>query len=130
DVADGSLQHTWPELPAIAISTAISADGSRVVAGLSDGSVRVWSLHDRQLIQQVNAHSWKVGAVCWAGSNSLFLSGGRDNLAHVWEIGAPSPILTLQEHNRWISCVAWCSGEPIFATGGADKQICVWRWDV
>jgi len=127
EIADGSLQTTWPELPALAISSALCADGSRVLVGLGDGTVRVYSLHDRQLIQQVNAHNWKVGAVCWANNNSQFLSGGRDHLVHLWEIGTSKPLLTLQEHNRWVSCLAWCAHDAIFASAGADKQICVWQ---
>lgn len=117
----------WPDLNAVPLSVAVSPDGRRLLVGLADGSVGVWNLADRRLMEMQPAHRWKVTAVAWSPDSLRYLSVGRDRAVRVGQPGTPSGLFEQIEHTNWATCAAWCNRQSIIATGSADRTVCIWR---
>ncbi|MCL9760237.1 NACHT domain-containing NTPase, partial [Frankia sp. AiPa1] len=61
-----------------------SPEGSRVLTGGDDGSVRVWDVGSGRELLALTGHRGSVRAVGWSPEGSRVLTGGDDGSARVW----------------------------------------------
>ncbi|WP_372368322.1 protein kinase [Candidatus Uabimicrobium sp. HlEnr_7] len=67
------------------VSCAVSRDGSVLITGLEDGSVRFWSIPRRQQISVfAGVHSKSVQAVAFSPKGNIAVSGGLDGVMRFW----------------------------------------------
>jgi len=71
--------------PGVAVlGVAFSPDGTRVAAGLSDGTARQWDLATGREISRFEGHDCCVASVAFSPDGSLLATSSKDRTAKVW----------------------------------------------
>jgi len=67
-------------------SVAFSTDGTRIVSGSDDNSVRVWDASTGKQLNVLNGHTWLVKSVAFSTDGAHIVSGSYDNSVRVWDM--------------------------------------------
>ena len=85
-------------------SVAISSDGTRIVSGSNDSSVRVWDASTGAELRRLNGHSSLVLSVAFLSDGSRIVSGSTDNSMRVWDV---------VDSDSWeFSTLGWITSPP------------------
>jgi WD40 repeat protein len=107
----------------VVVGVAWSPDGTRLLSGGGDGSVRVWDAVSGEPVHQLTGHSGVVWGVAWSPDGTRLLSGG-DGSVRVWDAVSGEPvgftITTLPEGE--IAVFDAVTDQLVGASPGA------WRW--
>jgi cytochrome c len=71
--------------PAPLVSLALSADGSRGVAGSIDGKIVLFDPERRSVIAEKQSRGWPAWSLAFLPDGSQFLSGGGDRIVRRWD---------------------------------------------
>jgi hypothetical protein len=110
---------------------AVSVNGTRLVAGGCDRTVRVWDLSagvtEAKLDQAIENHADWVLGVAVSADGKYVLTAGRDKTAKVWDLEAKESVLTFPEHQNIVYGVAVKPDGSAGFSVGADKQLRTWK---
>src|SRR5262249_2396551 len=81
-------------------AVAVSGDGSRIVSGSFDKTVRVWDGRTGQALLHLQGHFDSVTSVAVSGDGSRIVSGSGDRTGRVWDGKTGGPRLVLKGHNQ------------------------------
>lgn len=120
--------------------SAVSEDGSMVVAGFGDSTVRVWDAKASGTAGsgeggfggragRLVGHGGPVYSVEWSKCGKFVLSGGEDGTARLWHVGLKTDVVAYRGHNYPIWSVGWGPLGHYFATGSHDRTARVWCTD-
>ncbi|KAL4068682.1 WD40-repeat-containing domain protein [Scleroderma yunnanense] len=136
-VAEGHHKE-WPAVQDVfeghtnsVISVAFSSDGTRIVSGSDDMTVRVWDA-DRgvQIGSPLEGHTDLVTSVAFSPDGTRIVSGSYDKTVRVWDvdrgvqIGSP-----LEGHTDLVTSVAFSPDGIRIVSGSYDKTVRVWDTD-
>ena len=119
-------------------SIQFSADGTMIVSGSSDKTVRVWDVHNRCLIQVFDGHKpnplvitqkldeGDVYSVSFSHDGMLVASGSGDNTIKLWELSSGRNVATLRGHADLVQCVAFSPDGASILSCSADKSTRLW----
>ena len=62
-----------------------SPDGSRLVGGCDDGTVRIWDANTGDLLQTLEGHTAQVWTVDWSPDGVRIASGSEDGTIRIWD---------------------------------------------
>ncbi|GJN38959.1 hypothetical protein PR202_gb28045 [Eleusine coracana subsp. coracana] len=128
-------------LPVTLNCSSISHDGSLVVGGFSDSSVKVWDMSKiGQPAKTFRLWSTKLNAnlVCYKGHNypvwdvqfspvgHYFASASHDRTARIWSMDKIQPLRIMAGHLSDVDCVQWHINCNYIATGSSDKTVRLW----
>ncbi len=65
-------------------SVAFSPDGTRVVSGSDDETVKIWSASTGEVEQTLQGHSDFVRSVAFSPDGTRVVSGSNDNTVKIW----------------------------------------------
>ena len=103
----------------------VSADGTEIISGSDDCTLRRWSVQTGQCLQVYEGHSSSV--LCAALlPNGNFISGSVDKSIKVWDRLTGSCLHTLSEHTDWIRGITVCSNGDI-VSASSDGSLRLWR---
>ena len=134
-VAEGHYQE-WPAAQILfrghihwVTSVAFSPDGTRIVSGSVDQTVRVWDA-DRgvQIGSPLQGHTHPVRSVAFSPDGTRIVSGSSDKTVRVWDaergvqIGSP-----LQGHTDDVRSVAFSPDGTRLVSGSDDNTVRVWN---
>jgi len=77
-------------------TVAFSKDGSRIISGSQDNTIRFWDAVGGQLLKSFRGHDGAVRTVAFAESDQVILSGSHDNSIRKWNISEYEEIRVLQ----------------------------------
>ena len=112
-----------------------SPDGSKVVSGAQDNTVRVWSIPPMNQSATLSGisllvykgHTDWVLAVAWSPDGSKIASAGRDKTVQVWDAASGKLLFTYRGHTAPVNSLAWSLDSTFIASASDDKTVQVWK---
>lgn len=143
----------WPVLPSTKTTvsniqaTPVMAhaprdDGLRlpnVVAGYSDGTVRMFDLNKVEMVLKMHPHAVAVTSISFSADGRMILSGGSDGLVAVSSPTTGMTVRVISDHKGApISCIdvtptqnleAGLSSPVLWLIASADRRVSIWSAD-
>ena len=109
-------------------SVAFSPDGSKVISGSSDRSIRVWDASTGvEMLQSIRGHHDWISSVAFSPDGSKIISGSSDRSIRVWDANTGIEMLPpLRGHDELINSIAFSPDGSKIISGSDDKTIRVW----
>ncbi|QDT42001.1 Serine/threonine-protein kinase PrkC [Gimesia alba] len=111
----------------------LSEDGTRLVAGGGDRTVRVWDTESGELLATLEGHSGPVHSVAMPSitrfnlPGSYVVSGSEDATVRYWDIGQKQEISCFTGHSAAVSSVAISPRNEFVVSGSIDGTIRRWK---
>ncbi|KAF7968096.1 hypothetical protein HWV62_31995 [Athelia sp. TMB] len=129
------VEHNWPPLLQMLYghedtvnSVSFSPDGSRIVSGSSDKTVRVWDLvTGQQALSPLEGHQDKVWSVSFSPDGSRIVSGSEDQTVRVWDgVTGQEALPPLKGHVGGVHSVAFSPDGRKIVSGSSDHTVRMW----
>jgi WD40 repeat protein len=108
-------------------SVAFSPDGSCVLSGSADETLRLWSVPSGRLERTFEGHTAAVTSVAWAHDGCHVLSGSADRALRLWNVSSGACVRILQGHKDDVTSVAISPDSRFALSGSADRTIRLWH---
>lgn len=103
-----------------------SHDGKVLAAGITDGEVRLWQIHERRQLMTLTGHTDWVRAVIFSADDRLLYSCSDDETIKQWDVETGQCLMTLRGHKERVVTIALSPNGKLLASGAEDKLICLW----
>jgi hypothetical protein len=119
-----------PNGPTYAV--AFSPDGSLMITGHNDNTVRLWDISTGSLRGVLREHTQPVRAVAFSPNGSLFASAGgsettgEDSIVRLWETTTQTLFAALQGHTGAVTALAFSPDGALLASAGLDNTVRLW----
>nr|XP_034986517.1 WD repeat-containing protein 90 isoform X1 [Zootoca vivipara] len=130
-----SLCLAWSPV-AITVS---GAESQHIVAGYSDGTIRVFSVSRTEMELKMHPHPVAVTALGYSADGEIILSGGKDGMMAVSSPRTGMTIRVLTDHRSSPINVIHCTrkqhrelgveGDDLWLAASADRRVSVWVSD-
>ncbi|CAG7854429.1 SubName: Full=Related to WD40-repeat protein (Notchless protein) {ECO:0000313/EMBL:CCA73885.1} [Serendipita indica DSM 11827] len=129
------LEETFRELPRTLLghqrsvtAVSFSPDGTRIVSGSSDRTIRQWDAETGQpLGEPLQGHEYSVNAVAFSPDGTRIVSGSSDRTIRQWDAETGQPLgEPLQGHEDEVMAVAFSPDGTRIVSGSRDRTIRQW----
>lgn len=118
------------------LSLSFSPDGTLLLSGSYDNSVRVCDVATGRRRHVFKGHGDWTRCVTWCDSGQYVASGSDDSSICVWSIGgeeSQKPVKMMERaheasYKRCVRCVAFSPDGKYLVSGGNNKKVVVWDW--
>ena len=107
-------------------STAFSTDGTRIVSGSEDNSVRVWDALTGAELKVLNGHTHFVWSTAFSTDGTHIVSGSYDRSVRVWDASTGAELKVLNGHTDIVWSTAFSTDGTCIVSGSDDKSVRVW----
>jgi len=104
-------------------SVAYSPDGTRIVVGSLDTSVKVWDTKTGALTSTLEGHTRGVQSVAFSPDGTRIVSGSIDKTVRVWDAQAGTCTLTLSVHSAAVTSVAFSPDGTRIVSASDDETV-------
>ena len=108
-------------------AVAWSPDGTRIVSGSRDGTLKIWESGSGAEVGTLSGHTGPVDAVAWSPDGTRIVSGSRDGTLKIWESGSGAAVGTLSGHTGPVDAVAWSPDGTRIVSGSQDGTVKLWE---
>jgi WD40 repeat protein len=84
-------------------SVAISHDGTRIISGSSDNSIRIWDAQTGGALHELKGHSSSVNSVAISHDGTRIISGSDDNSIRIWDAQTGGALHELKGHSSSVT---------------------------
>ncbi|KAJ6543485.1 hypothetical protein B0H10DRAFT_2244444 [Mycena sp. CBHHK59/15] len=109
------------------MSVAFSQDGSRVVSGSFDNTVRIWNATTGEVEAELNGHTDTVTSVAFSQDGSRAVSGSYDKTVRIWNATTDEVEAELKGHTDAVRSVAFSQDGGRVVSGSNDKTVRIWN---
>ena len=106
-------------------SVSFSPDGTRIVSGSRDNSVRVWDAASGELLKVLGGHTDEVLSVSFSPDGTRIVSG-EDESVLVWDASSGELLKVLEGHDAPVTAVSFSPDGSRIVSGSYDKTVQVW----
>ncbi|MGF1583645.1 MAG: WD40 repeat domain-containing serine/threonine protein kinase [Gemmataceae bacterium] len=116
------------------LALALSSDGTKLLTGGLDETIRVWNAENLQEIMHITEDVGPVHSVCFAPGNKWMASCSlrlmrEDMVVQLWDMATGQQRRRLRGHSDNVRCVVVASNGRRLASGSADNSIRIWALD-
>jgi WD40 repeat protein len=109
------------------LSVAFSFDGSHMVSGSSDETVRLWNVATDEEEHTFRGHSDWVRSVAFSPNGSRILSGSDDRTIRMWDVATGGVQHVFSGHSDWVYSVAFSPDGSRMVSGSGEKTVRLWN---
>ncbi len=110
-------------------SVDVAADGSRVAAGDTKGTIHVWNPADASTLAMLRGHRDRVNDVAYSGDARWLATAGDDGKVVLWDAQSQSRRGERAGHVGPVRTLAFAPASDELASGGTDGTIRLWSVD-
>jgi basic membrane protein A len=114
------------DLPGSVFSVAFSADGSKLAAGIEDGTTSIWNLSTEKEMIALRGHHDAVTAVAFDPNGNHIITASLDGTARIWDANSGTELFTLRGHTGPVTSVAYSPDGRRIATASRDGTAKLW----
>src|SRR3984893_1814063 len=107
-------------------STSFSPDGTRIVSGSYDKTVRVWDAVTGGHLQTLEGHSDWITSVSFSPDGTRIVSGSHDNTVREWDAVTGGLLQTLEGRSAEVTSVSFSRDATRIVSASDDKTVRVW----
>jgi WD40 repeat protein/uncharacterized caspase-like protein len=107
-------------------SVAFSPDGTRVLSGSLDNTLKLWDAATGRLLRTFEGHSNLVSSVAFSPDGMRMLSGSWDKTLKLWDAASGRLLRTFEGHSGQVSSVAFSPDGTRVLSGSWDKTLRLW----
>ena len=107
-------------------AVAFSSDGTQIVSGSDDKSVRVWDASTGVGVKVLKGHTGLVNSVAFSSDGTQIVSGSYDNSVRVWDASTGAEVKVLKGHTGSVYSVAFSGNGTQIVSGSDDNSVRVW----
>ena len=106
-------------------SVAFSPDGSKVVSGSDDNTIRLWDLNSRSELASFKGGEYGVSSVAISPDGSKVVSGDN-NTIRLWDLNSKSELASFKGHKDIVRSVVFSPDGSKVVSGSDDRTIRLW----
>ena len=107
-------------------SVAFSSDGTQIVSGSNDYSVRLWDVLTGVEVKVLKGHTSSVFSVAFSSDGMQIVSGSNDNSVRLWDVSTGAEVKVLKGHTHSVNSVAFSSDGMQIVSGSFDESVRLW----
>ncbi len=105
-----------------------TADGSKMISGSDDGTIRVWDMNNLTEPPVVLISDTNWNSVCVTPDGSRIVLGNGDGTIRVWDMNnLTEPPVMLTGHTEWVCSVCITPDGSKIVSGSFDRTVCIWN---
>jgi WD40 repeat protein len=108
-------------------SVCISADGSRIISGSHDNTIKIWNAAAGACEMSLQGHRGIVTSVCTSADGSRIIAGSDDSTIKIWNAATGACEMTLRGHSSWVRSVCISADGSRIISGSRDNIIKIWN---
>ena len=105
---------------------ALSKDGSRLLTGSADKTLKLWDVKTGSPISTFTGHEGIVTSAAISTDGTLAASGSDDRTVRLWDLKTGKPLQTLTGHGDAVNGVALTPDGAWIASASNDQTIRLW----
>ena len=109
-------------------SLTFSLDGSLLVSGSEDKTIKLWDIQTGGIIKTFHGHTKRVFSVSISADNTMIVSGSMDKTIRLWNIGT-GECQTIEGHKHWVTAVSFFPRNSRLLLSVSVDQT-VRQWDI
>ena len=106
-------------------SISFNSEGTVLVSGSEDNTVRLWDVDTRSLKATLVGHTGDVKSVDFRPDGTMVASGSKDNSVGLWDVATETRIATLM-HRGDVNSVRFRPDGATLASAGDDELVRLW----
>ncbi|CAE7155356.1 unnamed protein product, partial [Rhizoctonia solani] len=129
-MVQGAVQSQWPLKghTGDVNSVSFSPDGTRLVSGSEDKTIRVWDVERKTpILGPLQGHTEWVRSVAFSPDSAQIVSCSSDGTIRLWDPRTGQPIVNpYTGHTNAVCSVSFSPRGTYIASGSSDKTVRVW----
>ena len=105
---------------------AVSPDGSFVVSGSEDETLKIWDAKTGKERATLAGHTWWVNQCAVSPDGAFVVSGSRDETLKIWDAKTGKEHATLTGHTSEVDTCAVSPDGAFVVSGSRDKTLKIW----
>ena len=107
-------------------AVAFSRDGTRVLSGSDDSTLKLWDVPTGALLRTCVGHSGAVSSVAFSPDGTRLLSGSADKTLKLWDAATGALLRTIKGHSGRVWSVAFSPDGSRMLSGSEDNTLMLW----
>ncbi|AFY73408.1 WD40 repeat-containing protein [Synechococcus sp. PCC 7502] len=125
DISTGECLESWQSSADI-YGIALSSDGKILAYSGEDGSILLWDLATKRLLQKLTGHTAQVRDIAFQPYGTLLASSSFDLTIKIWDLTTGECIETLIGHTQVVWSLSFNAEGTKLVSGSFDQLMKVW----